>query len=298
MLLPLNKHWGIDIGGTTAVIGFLSNDGFTVENNIPTEADKSERNLFSRISHIILSADPAPRTLGVGIAGLVDRAAGKLITSPNLPGYEDTAVEGFFTSALNCPVIIDNDANCFAAGTLATGAIPSDGLWLMVTIGTGIGGAIVLDGRIIYGTGHAGEFGHTTIVAEGISCACGSRGCWERYASKSALLKYYGDLVGYVPCISTLEICQLADREDENALSAFRKFGYWMGIGLANLSACFSPDGIVLGGGLAGAFKHFSAPAYNEYSIRSSIPWNISHVEQTDSTGAEGAAIIGTGAFS
>lgn len=295
MLLPLNRHWGVDIGGTTAVIGFLSDTGFTIEDIIMTEADDREKTLFSRISSVILSTDASPATLGVGIAGLIDRTAGKLITSPNLPGYENTAVGEIFSEVLNCPVTVDNDANSFAAGILASGALPSNGLWLMITIGTGIGGAIIQDGRIIYGTGHAGEFGHTTIVADGISCACGSRGCWEQYTSKNALLRYYEALIGLPANISTLDICRLADRMDENALASFREFGYWMGIGLANLAACFSPHGMVLGGGLAGAFEHFACSAREEYTRRSSIPWNISPVEHTDSSGAEGAALIGAG---
>jgi len=299
MLLPLNKHWGVDVGGTTAVIGYLSGDEFITEEIIPSKqsSHQSETSLFSYISKIILSADPAPATLGVGIAGLVDRTNGILITSPNLRGYENTAIRDIFRNSLNCPVIVDNDANSFAACIIASGEIPADGLRLMVTVGTGIGGAIILNGRIVYGTGYAGEFGHAAIMAEGKFCKCGSRGCWELYASKDALLEYYGNKVGHNPDISTAKICSLADSGNADAVSAFEEIGYWMGIGLANLAACFSPDSIARGGGLAGAFRHLAASAESEYVKRTQIPWNVTPVKRTDSTGAEGAAIIGSGAF-
>ena len=184
-------NWGVDIGGTTIVLGRLARDDFLRESVLDMERDREPSQVLEDVARTVLGHDPTPVTLGVGIAGLVLRDDGILVSSPNLPMWRDFPVRDYLAGSLRCPVALDNDSNVFAIGAVRTGQIPSEGLWLMVTLGTGIGGTLVNDGRIIYGTGFAGEFGHMTVEASGIDCPCGSRGCWERYAAASALTRYY-----------------------------------------------------------------------------------------------------------
>ncbi len=241
--------WGIDIGGSTIILGRLCKGDFQVVKVMRMNPGSEPDNVLESICSEIRSADPSPHRAGIGIAGLVMADRGILVHSPNLPLWRNCPVGRITGELLECPVAVDNDCNVFALGAIDSGRIPREGLWLMVTLGTGIGGTIVNDGRIIYGTGFAGEFGHMTVEANGLPCPCGSRGCWERYAAAGALLNYFtGE--GGDPGIDPRGVFDLARSGQDAARKAFRRFGQWLGVGIANLYQCFSPEGIFLAGGL------------------------------------------------
>ncbi len=286
-------HWGIDIGGTTTILGYLKKGGFEKKTILDTDPPSGPDSLFRRISNVILEADATPCSAGVGIAGLVDRSSGLLVSSPNLPGWQDYPFRSKLSDKLNCPVAIDNDCNVFALQAIEFSIIPDAGLWLMITFGTGIGGTIIHDGAIIYGSGYAGEFGHMTVEAYGKNCLCGSKGCWERYTASGALSDYFRAHSGNAVYHTPKEIARLASIEDGAALKAFEEFGTWLGIGLANLYHCFSPDGVYLAGGLMGASEFFLEHAESEFHARCTCAWNANVLPSCSDAGAEGAAIMG-----
>ena len=286
-------HWGIDIGGTTTILGYLKPGGFEKVATLKTDPLSGPDSLLGKISNTIDRADGAPSSAGVGIAGLVNRYGGLLVSSPNLPGWRDYPIREKLSAILNCPVVIDNDCNVFAIQAIESSSIPDSGLWLMVTIGTGIGGTIINNGNILYGTGYAGEFGHMTVEANGKVCLCGSKGCWERYAASEALSDYYREYSSNSIYNSPKEIARLASMKHDAALSAFEEFGTWLGIGLANLYHCFSPDGVFMAGGLVEASEFFLPHAESEFNDRCRYAWNVNVLPSCSDAGAEGAAIMG-----
>jgi len=287
-------HWGIDIGGTTTIIGYLLSGKFEKTATLETDPASGPESLLSRISLRIREADTEPESIGVGIAGLVDRRKGLLVSSPNLEGWVNFRIKDRLSDLLRCPVAIDNDCNVFAIKALESSEIPSSGLWLMLTLGTGIGGTIINDGTILYGSAYAGEFGHMTVEASGNSCPCGSTGCWETYAAAGALSDYYSQYSKNCNYHSPIEVANMATSKDEAALEAFKEFGKWLGIGIVNLYQCFSPCGIYLGGGLLGASEFFLKHAETEFRRRCRFDWNVYVLPSSSDAGAEGAAIMGS----
>ena len=292
----MSSWWGIDIGGTKVLVGRLDGDGFLEAGSIPTETLNSPVEVVSEVSELILDRDPAPLGTGVGIAGLVDRSRGVLVSSPNVPAWRDVPVREMFSEALGSGVTVDNDANAFAFGAVSGGQIPPRGMWLLVTLGTGIGGTVVHDGRILHGTGFAGEFGHMTVMAEGEACACGSTGCWELYASKRSLSRYYARAGGPAD-VDPREVAGRARRGDGAARRAFEEFGTWLGVGMASLGCCLSPHGFVLAGGLAGAFDLFSRRMEAVFTERCHLDLHVRTLPEVRESGALGAARMAREAF-
>ena len=284
------RHWGVDIGGSFAKIGYLSDTSFVLTNRVPTGSHSLPDLVLKEIISTILEVDKQPKSIGFGIAGMVSKSTKMVLTSANLPQWNKVNIQSISNKYLQTPIEIDNDCNAFAIGSLYSGNIPSEGLWLFITLGTGIGGTIIYNGEIIYGTDFAGEFGHTTVQADGKLCKCGSYGCWEQYAGSEALTNYYSKLTGIK--ITPAEIAQKADKQDINAIHAFEEYGKWMGVGLANLANIFSPDGFFFGGGIASAFEHFEKAAFQEYRNRCNHNWKTTVLTNTYTAGAYGAAVL------
>lgn len=287
--LTSKGYWGIDVGGTFAKVGCITNGIFEMVATLPTGENCRPEKLLRDISELILQHKAEPSAVGLGTAGLVDRNEGGVIRfSPNLPLWNGINAGRILRDRLRIPVAVDNDCNVFAVGAINSGKIPSRGLWLFITLGTGIGGTIIHQGNIIYGTGYSGEFGHTTVREGGIPCPCGSDGCWERYAGRKALEWYYSRLTGLTK--SPKEIALMASNGETSALEAFREYGRWIGIGLANLANSFSPMGFFIGGGLSATMQHFEISAKQEYSRRCKHQWNTAILKNSSTAGAFGAA--------
>ncbi len=288
----MKASWGIDVGGSFVKIGCIVNGVFEIVETLPTGPNCEPLSVLRKIAEIIKREDSSPLSAGLGTAGLIDHKAGGIIRfSPNLPLWSDINAGVILEKYLEVPVTVDNDCNVFAVGAISSGLIPNKGLWLLITLGTGVGGTIINDGSILYGSGYAGEFGHTTVKEGGIPCVCGSDGCWERYAGKNALKWYYSRVAGLKA--SPREISRLASEGNTQAIEAYREYGRWVGIGLANLANSFSPEGFFIGGGLSAAMKHFEASAREEFNKRCKHPWNVSLLEDSPTAGAFGAACMG-----
>jgi glucokinase len=269
----------------------MDRDGsFSLADVLDTGPCRQPSEVMGSVAEVIRRFDPRPSAVGVGIAGLVDPGRGFLSFSPNLPLWNGTHVSALLSRLLGgVPVFVDNDCNAFAIGGLHRGIIPDAGLWLFITLGTGIGGTIISDGRLIYGTGTAGEFGHMTIREGGRMCTCGLRGCWERYAAREALMSYYDGRT------EPRMIARKARKGDEKALAAFSEYGKWLGKGMSNLAKCLAPDGFFLGGGLSGCHPLYQRHARREFESRCPNGWNVRVLDDTSTAGAFGAAAMASG---
>ncbi len=214
-----------------------------------------------------------PDGIGLAAAGFVDSAGERVRFSPHLP-WADDDVRRRLTQRWGAPVVLDNDANCAAHAESRLGAARAASSALVVTLGTGIGGAIVLDGRLVRGAnGMAGEFGHMRVVPDGRSCECGRVGCWEQYASGNELVRLARAAMSSESTVLT-DLCEgrpdlltgpmvtsAAADGDLVARAAFASVGDWLGVGVAGLVAAFDPEVVVVGGGVSAAGDVLLAPA-------------------------------------
>ena len=208
----------------------------------------------------------------------------RVVFAPHLP-WRGEDVRGRLERRLGTPVLLDNDATCAAHAEATYGAGRGAASMLLVTLGTGIGGGLVLDGRVWRGHhGMAGEFGHMQVVPDGAPCECGRRGCWEQYSSGNALVRAARSRLATEPTVLA-ELCEgdpqaltgpmvtdAAAAGDLVARAAFASVGRWLGVGLANLVAAFDPALLVVGGGVADAGERCSAPPGRPWQGRSSGP--------------------------
>jgi glucokinase len=221
---------------------------------------------------------------GIGIPGIIDMQTGMLRKSANLPGFEDYPVRREIERRLGARVVLENDANVAALGEQWLGAARGIGNVAVVTLGTGIGGGIVLEGKIWHGmNGMAGEFGHVTVEPQGYLCGCGNHGCAERYASASAIMRMAGEAIasGEAPSFAQAassdpefgakSIYNLAIQGDEHARRIFRSFGRYLGILLAGLINTLNLDMYVIGGGVSSAWDAYAPKMFEELRARSLV---------------------------
>jgi glucokinase len=212
------------------------------------------------------------KAVGVAAAGFVDATGERVAFAPHLP-WRGEDVVARLTAAWNVPVIMDNDANCTALAETAYGAAREASSTVLVTLGTGIGGAMMLDGKLWRGVGGmAGEFGHQQVVPDGLPCQCGRTGCWEQYCSGNALVRHARARLGASAVLNAVTgddpgaltgamVTEAASQGDPVALAAFAEVGDWLGVGLANLVAALDPALLVVGGGVSAAGRLLLDPA-------------------------------------
>ncbi len=252
---------GVDIGGTKIL-------GVAIDTSAPNDpiatmratTPSGGRAIVEAVATVIHDLDDDPGTpVGVGVAGLVDRD-GRVRTSPNLPGVEDFALRSELEHRLGRTVVVENDATAATVAEAAIGAgMRSD--FLFVALGTGIGGGLVIDGVVVRGRdGFAGEFGHMIVDPGGVRCVCGRRGCWERYASGSALERLAAErphadrwlTIGDGPVTAEQVIVAVRGGVAE-ARAVLDEWSDWVGLGIANLVVALDPERVVLGGGVLDA---------------------------------------------
>jgi glucokinase len=267
----MSRTIGIDLGGTKLLCVAVDDQGrVSGERRVPTpDGTAALVDAFVAVVEAQRSEGPVD-AVGVGAPGLVDRA-GVLRMAPNLPGVHEFAIRDLLQERLRLPVQVDNDATCAAWGEREMGAATGSNDVVIVTLGTGIGGGMVCDGRLYRGAnGFAGEVGHMTVDPDGPPCPCGGRGCWERFASGSALGRFGREAGEGGRATRVVELAggdfhdvrgehvAAAAREgDPEALELMARFSWWVAVGLANLADVFDPDTIVVGGGLLEAADVF-----------------------------------------
>jgi glucokinase len=265
---------GVDVGGTKIAAGIVAEGGTILVQDRAASPATDPAEIVSTIGGLVrgLVAQLPPghevEAVGASAAGFVDKARSTMVFAPNL-AWRDEPLKAHLQQELGLPVVVENDANAAAWGEFRFGAGEDVDSLLMLTIGTGVGGGIVLDGELVRGGfGMGAEVGHLTMVPDGVRCGCGNFGCLESYASGSALVRVTRELarqrpreaaalldrVGGDPAkIQGPEITALAREGDAFALARLADLGTWIGRGIASLVAVLDPQVVVIGGGVAQA---------------------------------------------
>jgi glucokinase len=282
---------GVDLGGTNLRIAAVSESGrlsekVTLGTQVSLGRDHVINEMCDAIQHLLDKYQGAGKMagIGIGVPGIIDRETGLLRESPNLPGWADYPVHSEIERRLNTVVILENDANVAALGEQWLGAARDFHDMAMLTLGTGVGGGLVLEGKIWHGmNGMAGEFGHVTVEPEGHPCNCGNRGCLEQYASATAIVRMAREAIANDaasglerashsdPEFSAKSIYNLAIQGDEDARRIFRRVGRALGIVLAGMVNGLNLPMYVVGGGASSAWEAFSPAIFEELRQRSMV---------------------------
>ena len=275
---------GVDIGGTKVAAGVVDDAGKVLaiaKRATPAGSAAATGTAVVELIRELLATFDAG-SVGLAAAGFVDEARSRVLFAPNIPGWRDEPLRAVVESAVDLPVVVENDANAAAWGEARHGAGRGEDHLVCVTVGTGIGGGLILDGRLYRGGfGVAAEFGHMQVVPGGRSCGCGQRGCWEQYASGKALVREARALAaervdeaaelialgdGTAEGITGPDVTEAARRGDPVALAAFDEVGRWLGEGLADLAAVLDPGAFIVGGGVSDAGELLLAPARRAFA--------------------------------
>ena len=281
---------GVDMGGTNLRIAAISKEGrllekITLSVKLALGRDHVIGEMCDAIQHLSDRCRSGGAFLGagIGVPGIIDVENGMMRKSANLPGWIDYPVRDVIERRLGVRVFLDNDAKVAALGEKWLGAGRNADNMVMITLGTGIGGAIVLNGKIFYGmSGMAGEFGHVTVEPDGVPCGCGNHGCAERYASATAVVRMAREAIaaGRAPALAKAaadanfgahSVYDLAMQGDDPARNIFRRFGQALGMLLADLVNVLNLDMFVIGGGVSSAWDAFAPTMFEELRERSIV---------------------------
>ncbi|OEV01670.1 ROK family glucokinase [Streptomyces oceani] len=258
---------GVDIGGTKIAAGVVDEEG-TILETAKVATPPSAEGVVDAIAGAVrtVSATQQVEAVGIGAAGYVDDKRATVLFAPNID-WRHEALKDKIEQRVDLPVVVENDANAAAWGEFRFGAGQGHDDVVCITIGTGLGGGIVIGGRLHRGRfGVAAEFGHIRVVPDGLLCGCGSQGCWEQYASGRALVRYARQRAAATPekaeillglgdgtpaGIHGRHISQAARQGDRVAVDAFRELARWAGAGLADLASLFDPSAFIVGGGVS-----------------------------------------------
>jgi len=270
---------GVDLGGTSIKYGLVDQDGKLVyENIVPTGADEGAEAVIIRLISAVEDVrqyakrnDILPVGIGVGTPGIVDRTNRIVLGgADNIVGWSQVPLSDRLETACHLPVIISNDANLMGLGEQAYGAARDCSDVLFITVGTGIGGAIIINNQLFGGYDNRGtELGHIPLFADGIACSCGSVGCLEAYASTGALIQQFKDRCNQIGVILSDEITgkyiiELYLQHVPVAVESVHEHCRFLGRGIAGLVNIFSPQRVVIGGGISESGP-FYIEKVNEY---------------------------------
>jgi glucokinase len=275
---------GVDLGGTKVAGGVMDDDGtILMRARVETparDAEAAENAIVSVVEQ--LRAEHDVQAVGLAVAGFVNAERSAVYLAPNLPDWHNEPLRDDVASRVGLPVVVENDANAAAWGEYRFGAGRGETDLVCVTVGTGIGGGVVIGGALVRGRfGLAGEIGHIQMVDGGRLCGCGQHGCWEQYASGRALVREareraaerrtdaatmlrLGD--GTPEGIEGTHVTEAAEVGDAVALAAFDAIGGWLGQGLADLAAVLDPARFLLGGGVSEAGELLLRPTQKAFA--------------------------------
>ncbi len=284
---------GIDVGGTKVLGGVVDENGkvlATARKDTPHQGGKALTSAIADIAKELL-AQHKVSSVGVSAAGFVSSDRKTMLATPNIPDWNGVDLDSELTELIGLRVVIENDANAAAWGEATFGAGRDQEHMMMLTVGTGIGGGIVVNGQLYRGAfGIAAEFGHLRVVPDGHLCGCGARGCFEQYASGNALLRHAREAInaspevarnllsrgdGTVAGLTGQAITEAARDGDPVALAAFNTTGQWLGAGIASLSVLLDPACVVIGGGVIDAGEILLAPTRE--SLHRNMPFAGKH---------------------
>ena len=244
---------GIDLGGTAIKLGRFTTDGNCLQSlSVPTPQPATPTDVVEAIVNSIPLIDPQgySKAVGIGTPGPVDATGRIAVVAINLSNWHDVPLADLLEAKLNLPTLLANDANCAGLGEYWLGAGKQFQNLILITLGTGVGGAIILDGKLFTGhRGAAGELGLITLNPDGPKCNSGNQGSLEQYASVSAIRRRTG--------LEPSELGELASSGDLKALTFWQEYGMDLGAGLASLIYILTPEAIAIGGGVCASFEFF-----------------------------------------
>jgi glucokinase len=273
---------GVDVGGTKVAAGVVDETGKLLANTRRDTPSDDVAKVEDVIADAVreLTASHEVGAIGLGAAGFVDALRSMVLFAPNL-AWRETQLRAAIEQRLGLPTVVENDANAAAWAEARFGAGRGEDHVVVLTVGTGIGGGIVLDGQLLRGRfGVAAEIGHLNIVPDGRRCGCGLQGCWEQYASGRALVQEAQEQANASPAMAK-ELLALANGRVEDitgpmvteaaragdvaALGCFDELGKWLGRGMAQLAAILDPGVFVIGGGVSSAGDLLLQPTQQAY---------------------------------
>ena len=284
---------GIDVGGTKVLGGVVDEAGIvltTARKDTPRQGGSALTQTIADVAKELLQQHSVA-SVGVSAAGFVSSDRKTMLATPNIADWNGVDLDNQLTKLIGLPVVIENDANAAAWGEAKFGAGKNQDHMMMLTVGTGIGGGIVVNGALYRGAfGIAAEFGHMRVVPDGHICGCGARGCFEQYASGNALLRHAREAInaspevarnllsrgdGTVAGLTGQAITDAARDGDPVALAAFNTTGQWLGAGIASLAVLLDPACVVIGGGVIDAGEILLKPTRE--SLERNMPFAGKH---------------------
>jgi len=282
---------GIDIGGTKISAGVVDSSGNLIDSSrISTPTDGGKELILAVINLIKeIKEKHEIKGIGISIAALISSDYGTIVGAPNIANLSKLNFVNEIKAEFKLPIVVENDANSAMWAEFKFGNAKGLNPVMFFIIGTGVGGGLVIDGKLFKGANGIGaEFGHMCVVPNGLLCGCGSKGCIEQYASGGALIRYANEAIINNPQSSeTLlsfgegkltgsGLTKAAKAGDELALAAFNKQADWLGLACASYSLIIDPEAIIIGGGVADAGELFLAPVRE--AMRKYMPFAESHV--------------------
>lgn len=268
---------GMDLGGTNLRVAGVGADGRIVElYREPTLAREGPEPVIAQIvaalrlvTARVAGSGGDVRGIVLGAPGIISNRTGTVVASPNLPGWSDVPLRDRVAASIGLPVLLENDANAAAYGEFWRGAGVGCTSMVLLTMGTGVGGGLVLGGELWRGAdGMAGEIGHVTVEPGGRTCRCGNAGCLETYASATGIVDTYRELSGVEEAVTAEEVHRRAREGDANARQSYREAGRSLGLAFAAIVNLINPERIVIGGGVLPAWDLFMPSAEQEMRRR------------------------------
>ena len=282
---------GIDIGGTKISAGVVDSSGNLIDSSRCSTPAEGGKELISSVINLIKEFNKKYEIKGIGIsiAALISSDYGTIVGAPNIANLSKLNFVNEIKEEFELPIIIENDANAAMWAEFKFGNAKNLNPVMFFIIGTGVGGGLVIDGKLFKGVNGIGaEFGHMCVVPDGLSCGCGSKGCLEQYASGGALIRYANEALLANPDkseevlsfgegkLSGTALTKAAKAGNELALAAFSKQADWLGLACASYSLIIDPQAIIIGGGVVDAGELFLAPV--RAAMRKYMPFAESHV--------------------
>jgi glucokinase len=258
--MVMDVFLGIDWGGTYIKAGIINSQGKILAKTIYRSQELKKKAAFiSEIKSLVKSfSNFKIKGVGIGAPGIIDIEKGFIYYLPNISGWKNYPLRDILRKQLKLPVFVDNDANVFALAEARLGAARAKRCAIFLTLGTGLGGAVIFNGKILEARTSAAELGHVAVSLENRPCSCGGKGCIETFTGSKYLLKKYSQLKGKnIKTNEVKDIYEAALHKDKAALKVWEEFSKALGMFLAGMVNIFNPEAIVIGGGVAGAFSLF-----------------------------------------
>ncbi len=309
---------GIDLGGTNIAAGIVDAEGRIIKKgSVPTGRERSSLDIIKDMCDLVLSlmkdlgiTEKDLHSIGIGSPGAPDRKNGVILYANNLP-FRNVPMRDEIQKIINVPVYLENDANCAAIAESVAGAAKGAEYAVIITIGTGIGGGVIINNKLYTGfNGAAGELGHVVLMLSGEACSCGRNGCWEAYSSATALIRQTKQAAIENPQSKIMELCggdlnkidaktafDAARLGDETGIGVVDRYVDYLADGLANMVNIFQPNIIAIGGGVSKEGENLLAPLREKmkgrtYCAQGLEPTQLVVAKMGNDAGIIGAALI------